>query len=104
MTKLDSPENRLYPNIDNPETKTLREFEKRKDWSTLNAFGKILDSFIIESWLTPDKSKWAESLKKNYIAQASWILNDATLNEVWKNTALQKLFGTFKENKEFFPT
>ena len=70
----------------------------------LNAFGKMLDSFIVESWLTQEKSKWAEGLKKQYIANASAILNDPTLNATWKDSALQKLFGTFKENKEFFPT
>ena len=87
-----------------PESKTLKEIEKRKDGSMLNAFGKMMDTFISESKLSPDKLKWAEELKWGMIRQASGVLNDDTLNAEWKSAALQKLFGTFKENKEFFPT
>ena len=104
MAKIDSLEKNDISPVDTPESKTLRELEKRKDGSMLNAFGKILDGFIVESWLTPEKSKWAEGLKRQYMGNASAILNDPTLNAAWKDSALQKLFGTFKENKEFFPT
>lgn len=104
VTRIDSPETRAISDTENPESKTLRAIERRKDGSTLNAFWKMLDNFMLESGVAPDKVKWAESLKKSYISQASWILNDASLNEAWKNEALQKLFGSFKENKEFFPT
>lgn len=87
-----------------PESKTLKEIEKRKDGSMLNAFGKMMDTFISESKLSPDKARWAEWLKRDTIVQASGILNNDSLNPAWKSAALEKLFGTFKENKEFFTT
>ncbi len=40
-----------------PESKTLKEIEKRKDGSMLNAFGKMMDTFISESKLSPDKAR-----------------------------------------------
>ena len=49
MTKIDSLEKKDISPVDTPESKTLRELEKRKDGSMLNAFGKMLDSFIVES-------------------------------------------------------
>ncbi len=100
---MESPERRINADLDTPESKTLKAIEQRKD-SSLDGFGKMLDSFIVEAWLTPDKSKWAEWLKKEYTGKARSIMEDPTLNVAWKDSALQRLFGTFKENKEFFPT
>ena len=103
IRNLDSPEQRINTDRETPESETLRKLKGNKDGS-LGAFGKMLDTFISDSWLFPDKIQWAQWLKKEYMKKAKTIMEDPTLNIAWQNNALQKLFGTFKENKEFFPT
>ena len=103
IRNLDSPEQRINTDRETPESETLRKLKGNKDGS-LGAFGKMLDTFISDSWLFPDKIQWARWLKKEYMEKAKSITEDPTLNSAWQNNALQKLFGTFMENKEFFPT
>lgn len=100
----------------------IENFEQRPEWeskkvegrvlvalkesqkNSLGAFGKMLDGFIFSAKISPDNKKKTETFRQETLAQAEAIMNDSTRNEAWKSSDLQKLFGTFKENKEFFPT
>ena len=84
--------------------KKLESLDKKADGTLLNAFGTMLSQKIDQSNGTPEQKKKAEAGKKDALRQASNILNDSSLNTEGRMSALHKLFGTFEENKEFFPT
>lgn len=86
--------------------KNFKEFEnedKKRNGSILNGFGKMLNNFIEGKNLNEDTRKKTEQWKKEALASAANVLNDDTLNASGKRARLEKLFGTFKENTEYFP-
>jgi hypothetical protein len=87
--------------------KNMKSFEnedKKKDWSVLSGFWKMLWNFIDgQKMENPSQKSKAEDSKRDAIINASNIMNDKNLDPDAKRKSLERLFRSFQENKDAFP-